>query len=203
MLSLVNETELTNGFTLTASLSASDAVQITFSSSTTELYVMKVIPSTPAEPDHISITVSTMPLAIPTIVNFDQATPQPPSNTLLTTGTATTQSTETSFYTLTLVVIGATSVCLITTIISCTVLVACYCQRAKAQRMVTNAVEPSMFQMVDHPYSGVPCANTGIYDFVNPKSDPLPDLPEEQYEDMNPATFSANNTQTKTYINMM
>ena len=60
-----------------------------------------------------------------------------------------------------------------------------------------------MFEMVDHSYSGVLCVNTGVYDFVKPKSDPLPpDPPEEQYEDMKSIACSADQTQTKTYINM-
>ena len=192
LLSLVNETELANGLTLTAGLSASDAVQITLSPSTTELNVMKVITSTPAEPGYT-----------PSITRLYLTTPQPMSNTLLTMGTATTQSTEASFYTMIVVVIGALSVCFITMIISCTVIAACYCQRAKTRRTVTNAVEPTMFEMVDHSYSGEPRSNTVIYDFVKPKLDPLPALPEEQYEDMKPAAFPAINTQAKTYINMM
>ena len=178
LLSLVNETELTNGFTLTAILSASDAVQITLSPSTTKLSVTKIITSTPAEPEH---------------THFDQTTPQPPSGTLLTTDTTTTQGTEASFNTTILMVTGALLVCFITTIISCTVIIACYCQRAKTQRMITNAVEPSMFQMEDHSYSEEPCAKTGIYDRVKPKSEPLPDLPEEQYEDMKPVPFPESN----------
>ena len=193
MLSLVNETELANGLTLTASLSAGNAVQITLSPSTTKLNVMEVITSTPAEPGYT-----------PSTTHFDLTTPQPLSKTLLATGTATTQSTEASFYTMILVVIGALSVCFTTTIISCTVIAACYCQRAKTQRTMTSAVEPTMFEMVDHSYSGAPRANTAIYDYVKPKSDPLPELPEEQYEDMKPAAFSAINTLAKkTYINMM
>ena len=131
------------------------------------------------------------------------SSPQPPSDTILTTGTDTTQGTEASFYTMILVVTGALLVCFITTIISCTMIAACYCQRTKTQRTVTNAVESSMFHMVDHLYSEAPCANTGIHDFVKPKSEPLPDLPEKQYEHMKPVSFSENNTQSNTYINMM
>ena len=146
LLSLINETELTNNFTLTASLAASDAVQLTLIPSTTEIDVMEV-------------------------------------TTLMSTTMA--ETTEVSLFMLIVVVIGAMSVCFITTIISCTVITACYCQRAKMQKTVTKAVEPTMFQLVDnHSYRGLSRVNTGIYYTVKPKTDPLPEPPEEQYEDV-------------------
>ena len=69
--------------------------------------------------------------------------------------------------------------------------------------MITNTVEPPMFQMVDHAYSGIPHANTGIYDFIKPKSDPLPELPDDlPYETMKPAaSILANSAQTNKYMN--
>ena len=153
LLSLVKETELTNGFTLTASLAASDAVQVTLSPSTTEIDVMKVQPSSQAAP----------------------------------TSTDVTRSTEGSLYTLVAVAIGTTVVCFITIIISGTVIISCYCRRAKTQRMITNSTEPPMYSMVDHAYGGMPYANTGIYDFIKSKNDPLPNVPEGEYETMKPA----------------
>ena len=174
LLSLIDETELTDNFTLTASLTASDEVQVILRPSTTEIDLMEV-------------PISSL------------ATPYPQLTSPLTTGTGMTQNTETSLFTLIVVVIGALSVCVITTIISCTVMAACYCQRAKTQRTVTNAVEPSMFEMVDnHSYSGLLCVNTGRYDIVKPKTDPLPKPPEEQYEEIESIAQSVDNPQTKT-----
>ena len=136
LLSLVNETELVKEFTLIVSLAASDAVQVTLSPSTTEIDV------------------------IPTTTHFVLTSPQPSSTALLTMGTAVTQCTEASLDTLIAAGIGALLVLFITTVISCTVIAACYSQSAKTRRMVTNAVEASMFQMGDHSCSGVPCVNT-------------------------------------------
>ena len=109
LLSLVNETEPTNRFTLTASLSASDAVQVTLSPSTTEIDVMEVTMST--------MSVSSMPQVAPTTTAF---------LSMPTMATGVTQSTEDSLYTLIAVGIGAVLVCFI--VITCTVITSCYCQ---------------------------------------------------------------------------
>ena len=203
LLSLVNETELTDSFILTASLAASDTVQVTLGPSITEIDVMDVMMSSLDETSHTSIVFTNMPVLIPTTTCFALATSQPASSTLLPMGTAVTQRNEASLYTLIAVVIGALSICFITTIISCTVIVACYCKRKKSQRTVTNAVETPVFQIVNHSYREMPCVNNGIYDLVKPKSDPLPAPPEEQYEVMNSIAYPADSTQTKTYINMV
>ena len=203
LLSLVNETELTNGFILTASLAASDAVQVTLNPSTTEIDVMKVMTSTLPEPKHTNIALSPTPLLMVTTAHFEPTTPLPLSTTHQTMDTAVTQSTKASLYTLIAVVIGAVSVCFVTTIIAVMVIAGYCCQRAKSQRIVTNSLESPVIQMVNHAYSGTPHVNTGIYEFIKPKMDPLPDPPDEQYEDMNSIAYPADSAQTKTYINMI
>ena len=186
LLSLVNETELTNGVTLTASLSASGAVQVTLSPSTTEIAVMEVMTSTITSPTirftHTSVSVLSTPLR--------------------TMATGVTQSTNDSFYIPIAMGLGAALLCFITITISCTVIISCYCRRAKTQRTITNSMEPPMFPMVEHTYSGIPNASFGIYDFIKAKDEPLPDLPDDQpYEIMKPAaSVLENSAQTKTFV---
>ena len=58
-----------------------------------------------------------------------------------------------------------------------------------------------MFPMVDHAYGGIPHANTGIYDFIKTKDEPLPDLPDDlPYETMKPAaSIFVNSAETKAF----